>query len=282
MADETCPKLGGQLERLAALGDRFPITCQTRPPGPWTPATDLTGTASSAWPEIIDAYADTLGTTQRRIAASIALQHHGTRVAGLAIGSWALLGAVPSLSAEGLHVRFDQGRTTELWLPEPRRAEPSSPREPQLETLGRELFGHLRPVVDAVRRTAPLNTRRCWGNLAASCAGIFCALDRLVPPERTAEIRAHAAAFFAVPEWPVFGLVDWQVWGGPPSDGLCHERRTCCLIRDIPGKQPCESCSIRPPAERRAAWEASLRELRRPSAPSLPVASAPIHLPETT
>lgn len=261
---EARPDLRARLEQLATLGDRFPVTCQPAPSGHWTAGSLLAGPTSPAWPAVITDYAITLGTDQPRIAASIALQHYGTRVAGVAIGSWALLGVVPSLDHSGLHVRFDRGRTAQLWLPDPRPARAAGALEPSIKTLGRELFSHLEPVVAAVRTHSPLNRRRAWGNLAASCAGVFSALDRLVPPWHAQALRAAATEFFAVPEWPVAGLVDWRVWGAPPADGLCHERRTCCLIRDIPGKQPCESCSIRPPAERRSAWERSLRAPRQP------------------
>jgi hypothetical protein len=258
VADAPLATLLGQ---LATLGPRFPVTCDAAPSGTWTPATALVDPAGPGLSAVVDAYARTLGTHQPRIAASIALQSYGTRLAGLAIGSWVLFGAVPAITPGDVHVRFDAGRATGVWVPRPRHAvTPDAAPAALLEALGAGLFAHLAPLVEVVRRDVRLSSRRAWGNLAASCAGIFSALDRAVPAGHRSQVRADAHAFFARVDWPVHRLIDWRLWappGGPAH--LCHERRTCCLMRQLPGRQWCESCSIETSAARQAAWERTLQ-----------------------
>jgi hypothetical protein len=260
VADAPLATLLGQ---LAALGPRFPVTCDAAPPGTWTPAAALVDPAGPGLSAVVDEYARTLGTHQPRIAASIALQSYGTRLAGLAIGSWALFGVIPAITPGDVHVRFDAGRVTGVWVPQPRHAvRPGAADDVRLDALGAGLFDHLALIVGVVQRDVKLSSRRAWGNLAASCAGIFSALDRVVPARHRPRVRADARAFFAQPGWPVHRLIDWRLWASPGGPAhLCHERRTCCLMRQLPGRQWCESCSIETSADRQAAWERTLRDV---------------------
>jgi len=249
------PPLAAQLAQLSSLSPRFPITCANAPAGDWTPAAELADPGGRGLAPAAEAYATQLGTSQPRIAASIVLQGYGTRLAGVAIGAWALYGVVPVIIPAAVGVRLEHGRVTGVHLPRPRHAvAPDAPVDVQLLALGAGLFAHLAAVVGVLLSQVKLSSRRAWGNLAASCAGTFCALERAVAPELQGHVRESARRFFAQPAWPVHGLVDLRLWGPPGHEALCHERRTCCLMRQVPGRHPCESCSIRSAPDRRAAW----------------------------
>lgn len=77
-----------------------------------------------------------------------------------------------------------------------------------------------------------------WGNVATSCATAFALLHRSAGVEERDQIRSDALAFFAVPGWPVHGLIDWHP-ATAASGRLTFRRRTCCLFRLIPGEMPC-------------------------------------------
>ncbi|MDO9408217.1 IucA/IucC family C-terminal-domain containing protein [Patulibacter sp.] len=281
------------IRRLAACDDRLPVD-----PGRDATALAADGWTSAhvlvdpdAWPAVAQDYAAGIGSARSTVGGSCALQGYAWRVAGLAIGAWALTGAVLDLGPGRVWVRMEGGRTVGVAAPDPRadgtppRA-PGSPADPSLDPrspadLCRDpgaladapadrplhpvppprdpgaladalVTRHLAPVIAASRTASRLSQRVAWGNVASACASVLGLLDRALPADARPGWRADAERFLAASAWAFDDLVDLVRVPGPDGDVLAHERRTCCLMRLAPGKGECGSCERLDPAERRA------------------------------
>lgn len=234
------------LDALSAIGDhRFDVRLGLHAQHGWRPASIFADPTSGALLDGAARYLDCRGASSERVAASILTQVYANRLVGIGIGCWVTGRIVPVLSPHQVLLRFDGPRPIATAL---RSARVAGGGREALGVLGEELFaGHLAGVVAGVGARSRLSGRRLWGNVAASCATVFTLLHRSSPVHQRDDVRADASAFLAVPEWPVHGLIDWHddTVGGAP---LRYRRRTCCLYRQIPGKEPCSTCSLPLPA----------------------------------
>lgn len=270
------------IRRLAACDDRLPVD-----PGRDAAALAADGWTSAhvlvdpdVWPAIAQDYAAGIGSARSTVGGSCALQGYAWRVAGLAIGTWALTGAVLDLGPGRVWVRMEGGRTVGVAAPDPRAdgtpsggpgSPPDPPRDPRALADGPADRGrapapacdpgaladalvtrHLAPVIAASRTASRLSQRVAWGNVASACASVLGLLDRALPADARPGWRADAERFLAASAWAFDDLVDLVRVPGPDGDVLAHERRTCCLMRLAPGKGECGSCERLDPAERRA------------------------------
>jgi hypothetical protein len=277
------PAIRRALGELRACSPRFPITTDRtadalRAAG-WTRA-DRLGEASS-WPAVAQGYADDLGGAAVAVGGSCALQEYAGRTAGLAVGAWALTGALLDLAPDRVWIDLRGGRTVGIAMPD---ADPRTPDGGTAtpEHLAEALLQHLAPAVAASRTVSGLSSRVAWGNVAASVAGIAGALDRAQAPRDRPAWRAAAFRILAAPAWPHAGLVapvalpleDGDDRDAPRAvdpaadderdDALTHERATCCLIRLAPDHESCAACERLEPAERRERLRADLRSAPAP------------------
>lgn len=254
--------LRAALLRLAACDGRLPVdpgrdVAALRDDG-WIRSHELLD--PEPWPPIARDYAAGIGSGRTAVGGSCALQGYAWRIAGLAIGTWALTGAVLDVTPQRVWVRMEDGRTVGVAAPDP-RATPARAPEALADAL---LTGHLAPVVAASRTASGLSQRVAWGNVASACASVLGLLDRALPTELRPGWRADAARFLDAPAWPSRDLVGLVRVAGPEGDVLTHERRTCCLMRLAPGKGECGSCERLTSAERLARLARNAAEAPAP------------------
>ncbi|WP_344589691.1 (2Fe-2S)-binding protein [Actinomadura vinacea] len=178
---------------------------------------------------LTEAYAERLGTTERRVAASILFQ-------GLAARLWspmvtaAARGIVPELS--GLHWRWAPGAPIALWLAAPagRRAGTTAERA---ELVHREVVdGQLRPLRETMLGFVRLADGLLWGNAASALAGTVAGTLNAGP---AAPVRPLVAELFA--REPLAGTGTFDRRG--------FVRRSCCLYYRVPpGGEMCGDCCL--------------------------------------
>ncbi|MBW5252194.1 (2Fe-2S)-binding protein [Streptomyces sp. P01-B04] len=179
----------------------------------------------------IDTVAARLGTTERRVAASVAHLGLAARLWSTALGSAVLSAGVPALRAEDLHWDPRLPAPDDLWL-DGRTVLPGSAAGIRDVVQ----YGHLVPLGEAVRRDTPVPLRLLWGNAGSALAG---AVRQLMVwarthgrPDAAARTRALAAELFDHP--------DLRGTGAP--HGPAYRRSTCCLYYRVPGGGLCGDC----------------------------------------
>ncbi|MFJ6465473.1 (2Fe-2S)-binding protein [Streptomyces sp. NPDC091387] len=179
----------------------------------------------------IDTVAERLGTSERRVAASVAQLGLAARLWSTALGPAALSGRFPDLRAENLHWDPRQQAPDDLWTE-------SAELLPGTADRIRDVvqYGHLGPLAEAVRRDTAVSSRLLWGNAGSALAG---AVRQLIGwarthgrPDVAARTRTLAAELFDHP-----ALRDT---GAPHGPGF--RRRTCCLYYRGPGGGLCGDC----------------------------------------
>ncbi|MER7722721.1 ferric iron reductase [Streptomyces sp. NPDC096323] len=179
----------------------------------------------------IDTVAERLGTSERRVAASVAHLGLAARLWSIALGPAALTGGVPGLRAEDLHWDPRLPAPHDLWSGDEATLAGSA-------ALIRDVvqYGHLAPLAEAIRRDTPVPARLLWGNAGSALAG---AVRQLIAwarihgrPDVAARARALAAELFDHP--------DLRDTGAPHGPG--YRRGTCCLYYRVPGGGLCGDC----------------------------------------
>jgi ferric iron reductase protein FhuF len=240
VVSEHTGRLGAVLAALSGRGDqRFEVQIGGETGEGWRSAAVLVDPDRAGLLEGAEEYVRRSGTRTDRVAASVLTQIYANRLVGVGIGCWVTGRIVPDLSPDCVLLQFEGSRPVRTAL---RYARVAAVNEQALAALGDELFaGHLAGIVESVHTRTGLSVRRLWGNVATSCATAFVHLHRSAPARERAAIWTDALAFFAMPGWPVHGLIDWH----PTRLGsLSFRRRTCCLFRLIPGETPCDTCSL--------------------------------------
>lgn len=238
---EQSVRLSAVLEGLSGRGDHhFEVQIGIEDGEGWRSAAVLVDPARGGLLDGASEYVRRRGTSER-VAASILMQVYANRLVGIGIGCWVTGRVVAVLSPDCVLLGFDGARPVRTAL---RYEQVAAAGDDALAVLGDELFaGHLAGVVDGVHARTGLSPRGLWGNVATSCSTAFVLLHRSAPVEERDRIRSDALAFFAVPDWPVHGLIDWRP-GAAAAAALTYRRRTCCLFRLIPGEMPCDTGSL--------------------------------------
>lgn len=179
----------------------------------------------------IDTVAERLGTSERRVAASVAQLGLAARLWSTALGPAALSGRFPDLRAETLHWDPRRQAPDDLWVA---AAEPLPGTAARIREVVQ--YGHLEPLAAAIRRDTAVSPRLLWGNAGSALAG---AVRELIGwarahgrPDVAARTRTLAAELFDHP--------DLRETGAPHGPGF--RRSNCCLYYRVPGGGLCGDC----------------------------------------
>ncbi len=187
--------------------------------------------------DVVLATRDGFATDDDAVAASLFAQAYAFRVAGVALAAYALDLPVPALAPAVTAVRLDKPRPSAVAYlsPEVRRLDGAA--------LAAELVGgHLNEFVDATHRAFRVGERLLWGNVAASCATAFRAVESSgTDPTR---VRDHAAAFVTAARPWFEGLGAFTVVRHAGQEGWYWDRTSCCLWFRTKSGQLCDNCSL--------------------------------------
>lgn len=203
---------------------------------------------------LIDTTGAGRGTTDRQVAASLFVQAYAFRIAGVALAAYALDLDVPSVDPASTAILIGRHRPASIAFLDPvvRSADP--------DRLAADLLGgHLASFIAAVRREITVGERLLWGNVAASCATAFRAVEgEAADGDDAARVRARSQAFTAAAAPWFHGLGQYVELSGPARNGWFWERTNCCLWYQASGGSMCDDCSLLDAGERTAAWQAQL------------------------
>lgn len=243
------------LDAVEARVSYMRASTEAPPDDGWIPCVDLL----SGGPLLADLIASTgegRGTHDAQVAASLFAQAYAFRVAGVTLAAHALGLEVPSIRPEAMAVRIARHRPAAVAHLDP------APRAGEVEALLDELFtSHLVPLIAAVRGGVRIGERLLWGNVAASCAVAFRAVEG-VSTDDQAVVRERGEQFFVAAEPWLKGLGEYITLRGAARDGWFWERTNCCLwYQAAADGGKCDDCSLLEPAERRGAWQQQIDEV---------------------
>lgn len=217
-----------ELADVGRLGAYFVVDVDVGDAPGWRPVSDLYADAGGALDSLVTAYADRLGTGERRVAASILFQGYAARLWSPVLGCVALGMPPPDLAARRLRWRYRPGEPLGLNLVAP---EPAA--EPVPPVIIRE---HLTPMVAALRRLTGVARNLLWGNASSALTGTLTAL-------RLAGVGIGAATTVVcelLESAPLRGAGMLTVTDGRPN----FRRRSCCLYYRVPGGGLCGDCCL--------------------------------------
>ena len=225
---------------VAAVQQRVSyLRCSTAvpPDDGWIRCADLIADPDRLRTEI-DSTAGGRGTDDPQVAASLYAQAYAFRVPSIAVAALALGLPTPSTDPAVLSVRLGRHRPAEVGIVDPTCREMSVP-----DFVDALLDRHLAPFIAAVRATTRVGERLLWGNVAASLATIFRALD--VAPLGDPVVRARAVEFeHAASPW-LDGLGSYSTIDTPDAVGWYWTRTNCCLWYQTASGFYCDDCSLR-------------------------------------
>ncbi|WEH36928.1 (2Fe-2S)-binding protein [Streptomyces sp. AM 4-1-1] len=231
-----------ELAAPAPMGGFFALRTTPVPGGDHRPLARLYAGETAPLTDRIDTVAARLGTSERRVAASVAHLGLAARLWSVVLAPAVLHGRLPDPTPDRLC--WDPARTTpdDLWLELP--PDGTGPYRPGTAADIREAvqYGHLSPLAAAVRADAHVSASLLWGNAGSALAG---AVRELIGwarahgrPEVAGRTRELAAELFDHP--------DLRDTGAPHGPGF--RRRSCCLHYRSPGGGLCGDCVFdRPP-----------------------------------
>lgn len=235
------------LEGVAALGPFFAVSANPAEEvdPSWTPWRrfyhDPTLMAAR-----VGLVARTLGTADRRVAASIALQGLAARLVSPLIAVAAVYRLVPSWTPESLHWRLAVSGPWPMWESAPERSSGRSASEGPDDAESpddAELAGavcaalvepHLAALVQVTRAVEPVSGRVLRGNVASAVAAAAAMVARARP-----DVAGTAAAI--VTDLLESGLLTGT---GGFETAWSFRRRSCCLYYRIPGGGTCGDCVL--------------------------------------
>ncbi|KOG45286.1 Fe-S oxidoreductase [Streptomyces virginiae] len=227
------------LRRLAAVGPFFTVPYGTEPPGPgFRPLTALYGEQLAPY---VAEVGRRIGSGPGRVAASTAQFGIVSRLWSLGLGSAALGGRVPDLSADRVWWRMPDAGSLQLWLPEPGPGLPA-------EELGRNVLANLAVLDAALRERYGVSAQVLRGNAASGLVGALRVLIDRVPGGAAVELAGALLADGGA-------LAGTGTFIHEEGLGVAFERRSCCLYYQVPGGGLCGDCVLRArrrPERRRA------------------------------
>jgi iron complex transport system ATP-binding protein len=216
-------------------------------------ACDALVTDPSVLTEVIDRAMPGFGTDDPAVAASLFAQAYAFRVAGVALAAYALGLPVPDVAPNTTAVRIDKPRPSQV-----AHLAPDAQIVSAAELSARLVTGHLEPFVAAVHAAYTVGERLLYGNVAASCAVAFRAVEG-ASTEHRAEVRTRAEAFVATT--PSFaGLGGFRIVRAGDREGWYWDRTSCCLWFRTPAEHYCDNCSLLPPEDLAARRVGELEE----------------------
>jgi ferric iron reductase protein FhuF len=221
----------------------------------WHPAASLHAAALAV---AVDAGVAARPGADRVVVASLLAQSYAFKVGAVSLAAYAVGLPWPSPEAATTVVRLGRGRATGVWF-DPVGLGAADDATGLADAL---LDCHLVPFADRMHEAVTIGARLIRGNVAASCAAAFRAVegaarDRGDLAERAA-IRRRAAAFFAAAPW-LAGAGRFEVVAADGGDGWFWTRTSCCLYYKVVSGPTCDDCSLIPGAELLSQRQAELR-----------------------
>jgi hypothetical protein len=267
--------LGGVGERLSYLKAELGPVDLARPgsgvddiaDGMWLSCRDLIH--EPAWlGQVIEGTGRAIGTEDQMVAGSIFVQGYAYRLLALAVACLTVGGVVPGSAPETTAVGLGRGRASKVAYLEPAvfevwQGEPASVAlsDPAVADRGLNIIlehvieGHLRPLIASARGQVRIGERLLWGNVAASASTAFRTMEGCLGPW----IMPLGHRFFELAPPDLQGLGSYLLLHADDRRGWFWERTNCCLFYQINGHAKCADCSLTPAAERRVAYEESLK-----------------------
>ncbi|MCU1392337.1 MAG: ferric iron reductase [Ilumatobacteraceae bacterium] len=176
------------------------------------------------------------GTQQDSVAASLFVQAYAFRIGALVLAPFALGLPTPSCDPVDTFVRLGRHRPAGVAVTND-AVERRSVEQVVSELLGR----HFAPLIAAATSEITIGRRLLWGNVAASCATVFRAIDGAVGTAERVAVREWADGFFlAAASWldglGEFEQTDLEEWR--------WQRTNCCLYYQCEGGRKCDDCSL--------------------------------------
>ncbi|WP_218125817.1 ATP-binding cassette domain-containing protein [Sinosporangium album] len=219
----------------------------------WRPLTDLFSDPSVLRARI-DATADSLGTDETRVAASILFQGIAARVWSPPLGALLAHGLLVELDPDRVHWRAASRGPLPLradGLPGWHVRDPARAAATVYDTVVARL---LEPLTDTIQGIVKLAPGLLWGNVASALAGTVRALVRVRP-------ELGEAAVTLGRELLDLGLLRDTGQLAEPAPGLpLFVRRSCCLYYRLPSGGKCGDCALIDPDTRRDQWARAVRE----------------------
>jgi len=184
------------------------------------------------------------GTDDVGVAASLFTQAYAFRVTSIPLAAHAVGLPVPDISPARTAVRLDRPRPTAVALLDPSLTALDVP-----ELAARVVGAHLAPFVAAVHDAFRVGERLLWGNVAASCAVVYRAIEGVADDAIEAvAVRDRAAAFIAA-DSRFDGLGAFSMIEVQGAHGWHWDRSNCCLWYRTSSGSYCDNCSLRDPDE---------------------------------
>lgn len=181
-----------------------------------------------------------------QVASSLTVQGIAMRLGGVALAGVVLERVLLLAAPENIYVGV-QGPMFSVAITDAEVVTASGPDDLLPQWAEHWLDGHLRSLVDSIRRAQRVGEALLWGNIASAVAATYVVFDWWDPScegrrlaERTLELGAPRLAASA-------SLVDLEVAG---RVGLRSERTACCLMRLIPDARLCPTCPKTTEADR--------------------------------
>lgn len=195
------------------------------------------------------------GTTDPQVAASLFVQDYSFRLPSIAVAAYALNLPVPSVAPTTTAIRMKCDRPAEVAILDP--ACVAGDAESLTVAV---LDDHLAPFIGAVRATTRIGERLLWGNVAASLARIFRAVQSSTGPLGDPAVRERAVEFERAASERLGGLGSYCTIEAPGALGWWWTRTNCCLWYQTEGGWRCDDCSLHQPSELAEKRRAELDE----------------------
>lgn len=227
----------------------------------WIPLSVLTADGTPQLEEIFSRVSKRYGACALRPAAALWFGNYIFGVESIVGGCWLAAQRVPDLSLETLYARFaPEGNLAGLaWCSpkfaclsdDPAAAHPDSMAYPSRDALRdllrARLVTHFGAVIHAVSIRSPFGRAGMWALAADYCAEAFQWVGALLGQEQigVAEVHRLEATPSKLYRQRDFIMVE--------SSGLTFplvDRVACCLYYYVEGVDYCDSCPLRPRAER--------------------------------
>lgn len=178
------------------------------------------------------------GTQQESVAASLFVQSYAFRIGALVLAPYALGLPTPGCAPADTYVRLTRHRPGAVAVTDPEVHDHSVD-----QLVGVLLGRHLAPLITATTSAVTIGRRLLWGNVAASCAAVFRAIEGAEGVDRVA-VRDRADAFFVASASWLQGLGWFETVLAEPGERRRWQRTNCCLYYQCTGAAKCDDCSL--------------------------------------